>query len=219
MIWRARLARKLLDNSPVPKSRWLADVKDGKWWFRQLFADDQRQPRARFPNAGTLLTVKEVSADLKTISFNEPLRGGAAGPDAELVVYQNFSVSRARIKSAGRKQVVTADAAGCAGPEPQIQARAGMAAHLEHARAFVDQPGEWHLDRATGVLSYRAADGANPNDRAFVAPACDRVLAIEGKANAPLLVEKNAIYDTSGSRFASTKSARRPRRFGTIPSA
>ena len=164
----------------------LAEVKDGKWWFRQLFADDQRQPRARFPNAGTLLTVKEVSDDLKTISFNEPLPDGVAGPDAELVVYQNFSVSRARIKSAGRKQVVTADPAGCVGPEPQIQARAGMAAHLEHARAFLEQPGEWFLDRASGVLSYRAADGENPNDRTFVAPAWERVLALEGGANAPV---------------------------------
>jgi len=165
----------------------LDEVKDGKWWFRQLFADDQRQPRSRFPNEGSLLTVQEISPDLKTISFKEPLPDGSAWADAELVVYQNFSVSRARIKSGGGKQVVTATPAGCAGPEPEIQARAGMAAHLEHARAFVDRPGEWHLDRATGVLSYMAAEGEDPNDRTFVAPAWERVLAVEGSEKAPVV--------------------------------
>jgi hypothetical protein len=101
-------------------------------------------------------------------------------------VYQNFSVSRARIKSGSGKHVVTATPAGCAGPEPEIYARAGMAGHLEHARAFVTQPGEWFLDRGTGVLTYRAAAGEDPNRRSFAAPLCERVLVIAGSKRAPV---------------------------------
>src|SRR5262249_51387616 len=76
--------------------------------------------------------------------------------------------------------------AGCAGPEPQIMARPGMAAHLEHARAFVDQPGEWSLERTSGTLTYLAAEGQDPNGSTFVAPFCGRVLVLEGSKQAPV---------------------------------
>ena len=39
---------------------YIPDVEQGKWYFRQLFANDKRLIRARFPNEGEMLTVAEL---------------------------------------------------------------------------------------------------------------------------------------------------------------
>ncbi|MCP4640798.1 MAG: hypothetical protein GY851_10210, partial [bacterium] len=78
--------------------RWtttVAGAKNGAWQFRQLFADGARLPRGRFPNAPDLLRVDSVSKDVKTITLKTvPFDGNLAGKDAELVMYQNWSISR-----------------------------------------------------------------------------------------------------------------------------
>ena len=74
----------------------LPDVKAGKWSFRQLFADGKRLARARHPNAEGLLHIASVSKDVKTMGFKEKLGfPNLAGQDAELIVIQNWSISRA----------------------------------------------------------------------------------------------------------------------------
>lgn len=57
-------------------------------------------------------------------------------------------------------------------------------AYLEHALAFVDQPGEWYLDRPTGTLYYMAAPGADPTKQAFVAPRAEQLLVVRGDPDA-----------------------------------
>ncbi|MHC4195732.1 MAG: hypothetical protein ACYSQZ_07290, partial [Planctomycetota bacterium] len=45
---------------------YIPEVKNGKWWFRQLFADGNRLTRARFPNNdANLLRLKTVSEDIR----------------------------------------------------------------------------------------------------------------------------------------------------------
>jgi len=81
--------------------RWTAelpDVKAGRWFFRQLIVNDQRAVRARWPNEDGTLQIATVANGVKTFTFDRPLpREGLGGQDAELVVYQNWSVSRALI--------------------------------------------------------------------------------------------------------------------------
>ena len=52
---------------------------------------------------------------------------------------------------------------------------------IENVLEFVDQPGEWYLDRRTGVLTYQAAEGEDPNAKTFVAPKLEQLLLVEGQ--------------------------------------
>jgi len=182
--------RRITGFQPAGDNRWsvrLSEVKAGKWWFRQLFADGKRLPRARFPNPPALLTVKSVSDDVTQITFDEPLIGGElTDQDAELVVYQKWSISRAAIRRCSGATVTTAVPVGWIGHGEHTTTSPGKRAYLEHAPAFLDEPGEWYLDRATGVLTYVAAEGENPNQRKFVAPRIECLLAVRGDSGRPV---------------------------------
>jgi len=164
----------------------LPEAKAGKGIFRELFADGQRLPRARFPNGQELLRLQKVSGDVKTLELDKPLPAGdLGGKDAELVVIQNWSISRAVIVSSTERGVTTATPVGWIG-HPWTTAGPGKPAFLEHARAFLDQPGEWYLDRAAGELLYMAAAGEDPAKRTFVAPVTEQLLVMAGRPDAPV---------------------------------
>jgi len=165
----------------------LPAVKAGTWHFRQLFADGERLPRGRFPNGDDLLRVRRVSEDVTRIELNEALPGGdLAGQDAELVMYQNWSISRVAVVSSEGKTVVTRNPVGWIGHGPATTASPNKPAYIEHVLAFVDQPGEWYLDRRSGVLTYQAAPGENPKDREFVAPRIEQWITVQGRPDAPV---------------------------------
>jgi len=197
VVWTAYLQEKpvisggrLIEGfKRISGHRWaatLSEVKNKKWWFRQIFRDGKRLPRARFPNAPALLKITNVSADVRHISLDQQLIGGDLGnQDAELVVYQNWSVSRAIIRSSSKHSVTTATPVGWIGHR-WTTADAGKPAVLEHALAFVDQPGEWYLDRPTGVLTYLAQKNQDPNRSVFIAPHIEQLLVIKGRADSPV---------------------------------
>jgi hypothetical protein len=165
----------------------LPDVKAGKWWFRQLFVDGERAVRARQPNTGQLLSVRSVSKDVKTIAFNAALpKESLAGQDAELVVYQNWSITRSAIVSSDEKQIVLATPSGWIGHGPMTTTSPGKPAYLEHARAFVDQPGEWYLDRREGLLTYQAAPGADLGKAKIFAPFAEQLIVLAGTKEKPV---------------------------------
>ena len=181
--------RVIEELEPAGEGRWGVDIPDvaaGKWWFRQLFVDGQRKPRARFPNAPELLRVKAVSPDVTEISFEQPLIGGdLTGHGSELVVLENWSVTRGAIQSSSEAAVTTKTPMGWIG-HAWTTAGPGKPAYLEHAPAFLDVAGEWHLDRATGRLTYQAAPGEDPRGRRFIAPVAERLLVIEGDRQTPV---------------------------------
>ena len=172
------------------KGTWtveLPDVRAGKWSFRQLFADGVRLRRGRFPNGDGLLRVKRVSADVKEIVLDQaPSPGDLAGKDAELVMYQNWSISRVPIVSSQGATVRLSVPMGWIGHGPATTASPHKPCIIENALEFVDEPGEWYLDRKTGVLTYKAAEGENPNDRQFVAPVAEQLVVVHGGTGSPV---------------------------------
>lgn len=165
----------------------LPDVRSGAWFFRQLFADGDRLPRGRFPNPPELLRVATVSPDVTEIAFEQPVAADdLGGKDAELVMYQNWSISRDLITSSDGATVRVRNPLGWIGHGSMTTASPHKPAYIEHVRAFVDRPGEWHLDRRTGVLTYQAAPGEDPNARRFTAPRLEQLVTAAGRPGAPL---------------------------------
>lgn len=182
--------RQISNLKPTKGPKWTAElpeVKAGRWFFRQLVVNDHRAVRARWPNEDGVLRVATVGDGVKSFTFDRALPDeNFGGQDAELVVYENWSVSRALVKSSDAKRLATATAVGWLGHGDATTASPGKPAFIEHARAALDQPGEWFLDRATGTLTYLAAEGADPTRTVAIAPVLTQLVKIAGTKEQPI---------------------------------
>lgn len=174
----------------VDGRRWSAvldEVRAGGWFFRLLVVNDERAIRARWPDEDGALRLAEVSPDVRSFTFDRPWpTNDLAGQDTELVVYENWSISRALITAVRDGRIETANPVGWIGHGPATTASPGKPVFLEHARFALDQPGEWFLDRRTGELTYLAEDGQRPGSTAVVAPVLARLVQIAGTQAHPV---------------------------------
>ena len=198
--------RPIANWKPAGGSKWsaeLPEVEAGRWFFRQLVVSDRRAVRARWPNEDGVLHLATVGNEVKLFTFDRALpQANLGGQDAELVVYENWSVSRALVTSSEERQLATATAVGWIGHGDMTTASPGKPAFIEHARAGLDQPGEWFLDRATGTLTYLAATGETPTQTVAVAPVLAQLVKIAGTKDRPV---RNVRFE--GMRFEHTDFA------------
>jgi len=191
---------------PTGGSKWtveLPGVKSGEWFFRQLIVNDQRAVRARWPDADGVLHIATVGNEVRAFTFDRALPPENLGSqDAELVVYENWSVSRALVATSDERQLATATAVGWIGHGDMTTASPGKPAFIEHARAALDQPGEWFLDRRAGALTYIARPGETPAQTVAVAPVLTQLVKIAGTKEKPV---RNLRFE--GLRFEHTDFA------------
>jgi len=197
---------------------WVTEVeqaKNGKWVFRDLYADGNRLPRARHPNSASPYAHKlshwraakdnRVKASymyplnkddfFEVVDFRDEARkhlvldrqipGGDIGKGAEMVLLNIWSITRAAVMSSDKNELVSRDTLG---NEKSYfsAAHIGHYLYLENARAFVDSPGEWFLDGKTGLLYYHAAPGTDPGRMRFIAPRLAHILKIAGESGRPV---------------------------------
>jgi hypothetical protein len=174
----------------VDGRRWTASLEDvgaGRWFFRSLVVNDERAIRARWPEEDGALRLEEVSDDVRSFTLDRPWpTNDLAGQDAELVVYENWSVSRALITAVRDGRIETANPVGWIGHGPMTTASPGKPVFIEHARFALDQAGEWSLDRQTGELTYLAHDGQRPGSTEVVAPVLPQLVRIGGTQQHPV---------------------------------
>lgn len=177
----------------------IPEVLNGPWFFRQLFGDNQRLTRARWPNANEPMLTMTDFEEIKEgdfvvrhkLKFDQALPfSDLAGQESELVLLHVWSCSRQRIAESDSDFVKTQYGAGWIGHSytspDKTRDPAFRRAWLEHAKAFMDVPGEWYLDRDTGILSYLAYEKENPPDTVFTAPRIEQLLRIQGTDNEPV---------------------------------
>lgn len=167
---------------------WTADLKEvreGKWFFRQLAVSERRATRARWPNEEGKLFAETVSPDVKRFTFDQPIIGEHfEEQETELVVYQNWSVTRGLVTTSNSEALTTATPMGWIGHGPATVTSPGKPVFLEHAMSFLDRPGEWFLDRESGKLHYLTEEDSPP--REVVAPVLSKLVEIAGTAKSPV---------------------------------
>ena len=146
---------------------WIAEipeVRQGKWYFTQLFVNGQRRRRARLPHEGYYRFAGLVAGD-KDTGFNwlqGPQRAHYAGDDirpfknlddVKIIVYQLWFDTHHRIRELDTAQRIVHFR------QPSLGSLIDEKG--ESARYFVEnileglgQPGDWYLDRADGLLYY-----------------------------------------------------------------
>jgi len=193
-----------------PSAIWTAqvpEVKAGQWYFRQLFVNGKRAIRARTPNVDDKTpwwSIKTSTASRETlppedatipVTLTGPIKAYNNPTDVELVYIYNNEEGRKRLGSINEEaQMLTL------APPHRWNSRvfindwslslpaAGKACYLENALEMLDQPGEWYLDRRTGILSYMPREGEDLTRDEVVAPVLQKtMLAVIGTPERPVL--------------------------------
>jgi hypothetical protein len=167
----------------------IPEVRRGDWYFRQLFINGQRAVRARTPNAGTFFKMQGARFVDKPVHFrfrNDDVKTAWTNQrDAEVIGLEKWTVFRQPISAVSTESNVVR-LAGHAAPHTR---EAGAQYYVENTADSLDAPGEWHLDRTTGVLSYLAKPGEDLSRAQVFAPLLEELMVITGDAAAKKPVE------------------------------
>ncbi len=167
------------------KTVWAAElpeVREGKWFFHQLWVDGDRRPRARYPKRGYVRVVAVPDAPEEWREGGDRFRyregdlgGWAVGGDTEVVVMNRWVESRLPVEHVDERERVVHF-----GKRSVFRLDPGDLYYVEHARSLLGAPGEWYLDRTAGVLYLVPLPGATPETIEAVAPVLEEVVRIEG---------------------------------------
>jgi len=152
------------------------DVKEGRWWFRELFVNGQRRARTRIPKEGyfhpaELPDVNPSGSFGKDSSWLEGQKRFRFAPgdlngswtnlgDVEVVALHFWIDSRMPIASVDDKErLVTFTRASGFRLTEKFEATPLARYYVENVAEALDTPGQWYLNRATGVLTYLPRPG------------------------------------------------------------
>lgn len=183
----------------------LPEVKEGKWYFEQLWVNGVRATRARSPNVGFFNAVRHASAGMfpkpesvkdagewsRKLAFHSLVAreaefavlatiADAERADASLIYPHTWSVHHYRIRelnAAGRAVLLD-------GPMRYevLTHEADGRYWVENFRAALDAPGEWFLSRS-GELFYSPRAGEDMTKADLVAPVATKLLAMDGASS------------------------------------
>jgi len=177
------------------KKLWAADipsVRDGQWYFRELWVNGHRATRARHPSRGYLGVADLVD---KAATWTEGhtrfrFREGDLEPwdtitNAEVVAMTRWVESRLPVTGVDEKERIVSFS-----KRSVFELAPGDLYYVEGAFEFLDEPGEWYLDGAAGTLYYLPRPGEQLGDLQAIAPVLSQVLRFEGRPEAGQFVER-----------------------------
>jgi len=181
------------------KKLWAADVRgvrDGKWLFRELWVNDRRATRARHPNKGYLSITElpdkapEWTQGQTRFRFREgDLKAWGTVTNTEVVAMTKWVESRLPVVKVDEKERIVNF-----GKRSVFGMEAGDLYYVEGAFEFLDEPGEWYLDPASGMLYYLPLLGERLEALQAIAPALPQVFRVEGWPEAGKLVERVILH-------------------------
>lgn len=205
MLSGGRVISGLKETKLAGQRAWQVQLPDvsGAGYFHQLFA--QRKGEAYYtrrfrPMKGMLVvagltfsparkTAAHRAAQQDFIYFPGDLKDCANLSDVEVVALHSWSASRLKIKSLDTENnVVTFTSV----PTFKIGAwyrDERNPYYVENVKEELKQPGQWYLDRPTGVLTYLPLPGETLANTTLVAPRLEKLVVVKGDADKGALVD------------------------------
>jgi hypothetical protein len=170
----------------------IPDVKEGRWYFRQLFVNGQRRQRARSPNSGYYRIAKLIPGppipNAKPVARDKfGFMSGDLQPwkqlsDVNLVLMHSWENSIHPLKCVDTVSNIVEFAA----PMKEWWGLGYWEDHqryfVENARELLDIPGEWYLSRETGRLTYWPMPGERLDHTQITAPILTEFVRLAGDA-------------------------------------
>ncbi|MBW4549833.1 MAG: right-handed parallel beta-helix repeat-containing protein [Aphanocapsa sp. GSE-SYN-MK-11-07L] len=176
------------------KRLWMIEipqVKGGQRFFRQLWVNGQRRPRARYPKKGYLKVAEVPDATAATPwnvgqsrfnYFQGDLKNWSGLENAEIVIMTRWVESRlpiARIDPSQR--LVYLGLPSFQKMEPGNAQTSGAAVYyIENIVEVLDTPGEWCLDKRLGRLYYMPKQGEDIKAVEAIIPRLSRLINLQG---------------------------------------
>lgn len=182
----------------------IPDVRDGKWYFRELWVNGKRAVRARHPNTGYLpiAEVADKTADWTQghtrFRFREgDFKAWNTVTNAEVLAMTRWVESRLPVVGVDEKERTISFS-----KRSVFELMPGDVYYAEGAFEFLDEPGEWYLDRSAGMLYYLPRAGEKLSEIEAIAPVLTQVVRFEGRPEAGQFVER---VNLRGLTFAHTE--------------
>jgi parallel beta-helix repeat protein len=183
------------------KNLWKAkipEVKNKKWYFSQIWVNEKRQTRTRYPKKGYFKIEQIQDPSNKTnwqtgqtnFYFKKTdLKEAFNVDNTEIVIMNKWVESRAFIKNIDRKRnIISFDRPTVFKPEAED------IYYLENIFEFLDSPHEWYLNRQTGTLYYLPDRDEQIDKNEIIAPVLSQIIRLEGKPEKEKFVE-NIIFN------------------------
>lgn len=162
---------------------WMArvpEVEQGKWYFHQMFVNGQRRQRARTPSQGAFFYVDgKVSVGKQgTFKFHpgDIKPQWAAEGNVEVLALMRWAGVRMNISKVDEATHTVTLSGNPTAFHPEINARYWV----ENTMDALNAPGEWYLNRRSGILYYRPEPGENIDDIHAIAPVATQFVRFEG---------------------------------------
>ncbi len=198
-IYTAWRSERPVISGGVPLTGWTVQA-DGRWithladnpdvpkQFAQLWANETRRYRPRWPKSGYSLMERgmkttEGSSGYDRFAFPDgALRADWTNrDDIELLIYQLWTMTRSRLAEIdmSKRQVRLGTPlrdAWFLAFKPQQRFLA------ENVKEALSAPGEWYLDRPTGTVTYIPVRGERPDRTVITVPKAEALLQLAGDA-------------------------------------
>lgn len=179
----------------------LPDVASRGWNFTQLFVNHERRYRPRSGGGGYLFI--QNTLDPPTGTNNYPAdRFGYRDTDirsdwhnlndVELIVFNTWSTDRFNVGSVDETLHQVALHGHVLTNETWGRFMVGNRYLAENVREALGKPGQWYLDRVSGILTYLPMPGEKPEHSTVVAPFLDDLVEIHGD-----IAGRNWVHDIS----------------------
>ena len=179
---------------------WVADapaVQGRPMIFRQLWSGDRRCLRAQHLPAGLMERMIDFDTERRTITIPaSALENAEHTRQLEMIVHQRWAIAILRVKDiridGERAEVSFLEPESTLEfthpwPQPVIGGERGNSSFvLANAPEFVDTPGEWWQDYATGKIYYMPRPDDDIEHFSMTAPAATHLVAIEGSEARPV---------------------------------
>jgi parallel beta-helix repeat protein len=154
-------------------------VRHGEWYFRSLFVNGRRAQRARTPNEG-FFRIQGASPEGHPAAFRfkpgDIRKEWAAAGDVEVIALLAWADFRMLIRDVddGSNSVTLSTDARPSNKENDARY------FIENTPDALDAPGEWFLDRKSGVVTYIAQPGEDLARAEVIAPRLEDLVVMQG---------------------------------------
>lgn len=184
----------------------LPEVRDGKWYFHQLWVNGERRTRARHPDKGYLKIesvpdatngVQWTQGQTRFVFNKGDIPEWKDFKNADVIVMNRWTESHLPVVGIDyNKRIIMFNKRSVYKLDP------GDIYYIENVFDALDSPGEWHLDRASGRLSYFPLPNEDINTAEVIAPVLQNVVVFSGSTESGKRIE-NLIFD--GLTFSHTE--------------
>ena len=167
----------------------LPAVKSGKWYFNDLYVNNERRRRPRLPKDGFYRVESIVSPDVKNAFHyaKGDIQPSVNLDDIEVVYFNAWDELRMRIAELDQDTRTVTLTGSNNWPFNQWDPHSRY--YLDNVREALDEPGQWYLDRKTGVLYYYPLPGEDMKKAEVIAPVLEELVCIEGNVDKNQFVE------------------------------